>query len=302
MKIRLLATLTGHSGPVYDLCYDARNHRIFSASADKKVASWSTTTHQNIPPNITMPYTVFAMALDTENQRLWLGGSTGNLHVVSLQEKQELKNFEVHQSPIFKILYIPKKQMVVAADGKGVLSLWDSNTLAHKVTLPLSDTKIRALRYTESTDLLTVGLSNGMREQISLTNLNSESKKAVSNYVEPINDVLQHLTTGNWIYALKNGHLLFVNEAKDKVLDLPAHNYGIYRLALLNGGRHLVSCSRDKSLKLWNLSDFKVTQKIEAKDQGHSRSVNTLCPINDTQFCSGGDDGVLKIWELTAEA
>jgi WD40 repeat protein len=59
----------------------------------------------------------------------------------------------------------------------------------------------------------------------------------------------------------------------------------------LSGGQ-LVSCSKDKTLRFWNINTG-VTEKVLT---GHTDYVRCLLLLNDDRVVSGSDDNTMRIW------
>ncbi len=60
--------------------------------------------------------------------------------------------------------------------------------------------------------------------------------------------------------------------------------------------RQLISCSFDKTIKLWDLSNGKVLKTFT----GHKAAVFCLHINNDGKILSGSYDNTLKIWDLSS--
>ena len=71
------------------------------------------------------------------------------------------------------------------------------------------------------------------------------------------------------------------------------HKGAVIRLALLQNG-DLVSGSADKTIKVWNMSDFSITQTLE----GHDNNVTGLAVLDDERLASASLN-VIIIWNLT---
>lgn len=74
-----------------------------------------------------------------------------------------------------------------------------------------------------------------------------------------------------------------------------AHNHIIDCIEVLNQNI-IVSCSRDKRIKFWNLNDKVCIKTIEA----HKDEVNCLKLISDSILASGSADSTIKIFDLNS--
>jgi WD40 repeat protein len=77
---------------------------------------------------------------------------------------------------------------------------------------------------------------------------------------------------------------------------IPIHNFSVYDLLFISD-TEFISCSRDKTIKIWNSETFSLSQRIEAKNGGHLHSVNKLIKIGAKSFASCSDDKRIMLFE-----
>lgn len=68
------------------------------------------------------------------------------------------------------------------------------------------------------------------------------------------------------------------------------HSAGICGLSTL--GERIVTCSADKTCRVWKISEE--SQLVYQDASGYSVDVVTF--LNDSMFCSGGQDGSVSLW------
>ena len=73
-------------------------------------------------------------------------------------------------------------------------------------------------------------------------------------------------------------------------------NFSVYDLLFISD-TEFISCSRDKTIKIWNSETFSLSQRIEAKNGGHLHSVNKLIKIGAKSFASCSDDKRIMLFE-----
>ena len=73
-----------------------------------------------------------------------------------------------------------------------------------------------------------------------------------------------------------------------------AHYKWINSLCTLNGNR-LLSGGEDRSIKVWSLSDVKLTLTKEIK--AHTLVVHKIIPLSKERFASCSSDGKVRIWK-----
>jgi len=79
-----------------------------------------------------------------------------------------------------------------------------------------------------------------------------------------------------------------------------AHLYALNHIAYSPDAKHFVTCSLDKSIKVWRTSDLTLLKVIDkARHAGHGTSVNRLLwtPFED-ELVSASDDRTISIWKL----
>ena len=82
---------------------------------------------------------------------------------------------------------------------------------------------------------------------------------------------------------------------------MQGHAGAVYVCAFSNSGRHIASCSLDKTVKLWHASGSGTDAIVTLL--GHARSVADVCWSSDAaQLASGGFDSVARRWDVETHA
>ncbi len=285
-----------HSGAVYDIAL--YQSFIYSASADGYVARWSLDTFKqdNFAIKCTTP--PYCLTFDSNNGNLWFGLSNGDLHVVNVETKTELKFFQQHKTGLFSLQYLPQKNIIAAGDNDGNLSIWDANKLTLLLFLPLNCEKIRKIKFSSDGKLMVI---NGLDEKIrifetegfnEIVTLPGHKEGACCSIFSSLNSEKSMLISGG-----KDGHIKEWDWQNEKLIQaIPAHNFAVYDCLILNNGKTLVSASRDKTIKIWNTDDLSFVQKLDLKSGGHKHSVNSLIKVNEDRFLSCSDDRKIILW------
>ena len=78
--------------------------------------------------------------------------------------------------------------------------------------------------------------------------------------------------------------------------EIPAHNFAIYDIAVINQSM-FATASRDKLVKVWDVSNLKAPIRLLDGKHTHARSVNSVHFFNNT-LATAGDDRLIKLWSL----
>ena len=119
------------------------------------------------------------------------------------------------------------------------------------------------------------------------------------------------------MHSIKDS-ILFVGEAKDRLGDsnsirifdsclnslctiYEAHSHAIIRIRPLFNGSLIGSCSKDFTVKIWNISNL--SAMAVQTYTGHTDVVNDLTSLNDlttmASVASASDDRTIQIWSIT---
>jgi len=75
---------------------------------------------------------------------------------------------------------------------------------------------------------------------------------------------------------------------------LKGHKSHIRSLILSEDKTSLISCSDDKTIKIWNLSNYTWIKTLE----GHSHWVNNILLFRPGILCSVSSDSLIKFWDI----
>lgn len=279
----------GHGVPVYAVA--AEDEWIYSAAGDHFVVRWNPNT--GLQDTFTIRLDKAAYALYCAANNLFIGASNGTLIAVDPATKKLLWENNRYGHPIFAITSTIHHQLVVS-DSESNLTVY-SFSGDKIVSFNLGAGKIRALHANENR--LFVGAEDGSIREFDLTTFNEVNCFRV--HQSGVNQILL-LNKNELLSVGRDGYLINTDSLTGQQLfALPAHYQSIYGLEKV--GQQLITCSMDKSIKIWNIETWKVIQKLEAKSGGHKRSVNALCAFNEQQFVSCGDDKEVILWEEIRE-
>jgi len=93
-----------------------------------------------------------------------------------------------------------------------------------------------------------------------------------------------HIRIYNWVDSIQ----------KECTHVLKGHKSHINSLILSEDKTALISCSGDKTIKIWNLSNYTCIKTLE----GHSRYVRNILLFRPGILCSVSDDSLIKFWDI----
>ena len=81
---------------------------------------------------------------------------------------------------------------------------------------------------------------------------------------------------------------------------ITAHSAYVNCLASADSDRTLITCSQDRSIKVWDLTTGQLKHKWDNSKTDHQGSVRALCMAAPCVLASGGQDKTIRIWDLTS--
>ncbi len=283
-------TIEGHSGAIYSIQFDGIF--LYSASADKYIVRWDIATGEQDNFAIKTPTTAYAIQLFDNNTKLAAGLASGDLHIFDLIERKEIKHIQLHKKSIFSLAENKTHNQLYVADGNGFVSVWDTQTLDLLIQLPFSSDKIRSMQCSNDEKKMYLSCKDGDIRVLDCTYFN-----LIHQFFGHLEGVGVCIEVGNQLVS--GGKDAFIKTRDltsfELIKSIPAHNYMVYDLLLLND-EILVSASRDKTIKIWDLQEMKVLKRLDIKQGGHRHSVNKLLKINGNSFVSASDDARLIVW------
>lgn len=284
LRVRLLQNLEGHQGAVYDLCTDGAGG-LLSAGGDGWIARWNRdgdqwAAHGQAVARVNAP--IFSLAHHAQGL---LRAGTGEGEVIDIQTDGQWTGRSVHQGATC----IVTEQGSGGADGRWI----SANADRTEWVFP---GRVRCVLHGEAEDW--VGTSEGRIHSLEGGWKVEAHEGAVRALMEwPGKQLLASVGGDGRLKIWKR-----TPEGLEMVLSIDAHKGSTYRLAASPCGRWVATCSRDKSVALWNAQDLSLVVRVARPAwEGHIRSVNALCWLDQDHLASAGDDGRILIWRLQEE-
>lgn len=277
--------LQGHQGPIYAVSFN--KNWIYSSAGDRFVARWDVLTGKQDSFSIKLEKPAYCLA--TFSDFLFVGCTNGAVCCIDLSTKTMKWETNLFGQALFSLEYDNRNNHLIGGDSAGNLFILNE-TGQKKVAFQLDCGKIRRILCVGS-DFYT-GSQDGIIRVFDRENLNEKA-------VVPCHKGSVHSLVfdegSNVVYSGgADGHVSMLNCLNfTQIKAIPAHYQSVYDLKII--GEQLISCSQDKSIKIWSLTPLKVIHKLTG---GHVKSVNHCAVINTHRFVSVSDDKKLIIWEL----
>jgi WD40 repeat protein len=297
INARRLINFSGHTGSIYALGINTKQNIVYSGAADGMVIAWSEAepNQGRLIAKLTEP--VYSLFYDEGSNYLWIGAASGNLHVIDLQNKAELKLLTTHTRGVFDI----KKwgNSVIVAGGDGSISLYDSQSLAFERLITLSNKSIRCIAIHPGKGLMALG-SSDFHIYVYDEDLHLVQPKIAAHS----NSVFSLAFDLNGDFLLSGGRDAMLNfwDVKNGfslINSVAAHNLHVHSIAFNPVYNLFLTSSMDKTIKIWDAESFQLVRVMDKqRHQAHVNSINKIAWLSKDKFLSVSDDKNVMLWEL----
>lgn len=277
----------GHSAPIYDLVTDGKF--AFTTAGDRYVVKWN--LENGLQEGFTIQLDSSAYVLELIDSVLYIGSTNGTITAIDTQLKRVVWEHNLFGNPWMAFTgHINKEEnLLIAGDSAGNMVVLQAKSGEKVIHLPFACGRIRQIHYAENSIWLATQLEGII--QVDFNTMNE-----VKRFNPHLSSVNRILVKKNNIYSVgKDGHLFHINWVNNlKLKALPIHYQAIY--GLIGFFDCWITCSMDKTIKIWDLNLEHAIQKIEGKDGGHKKSVNGIRKISENAFISFSDDQTWILW------
>ena len=290
-KLNLNHTIAEHSGALYALAHGPQG-QVISGGADRVVVGWNEQGEQS-KLLVQVGKGIYSLHYAEKSETLLVGNAEGGIHVVDLNQGKEARLMDVHKKGVFAFAE-GENDLVYSAGGQGILAVWQLPEFELIRAVPVGEMKLRGLATSNDGHLALAGTDGVVRV------LEPELLNEVYAYTHPdaVFSVAWHPSKGLLVTGCKDAHLRVIDlSVEDPLVEIPAHNFGIYDIKFSPDGKYFATASFDKTIKLWDAQTMEVVDRREFP-AGHISSVNQLVWTVDGRLWSASDDRTIKIWAI----
>ena len=298
IEVEKVAELGGHRDCIYALERGTDANTFFSAGGDGWVVRWNLQGDHNGELVARLGGSGYSLQYLPEQNQMLAATNAGTLHLLDLQEKQELQQLELEQG-IFALLACPQHNLLLLACAKGHLHALTLDGWEKAFSFRPSTESIRTLALHPQRAEVAAGFSDGHIRVFSLPQLRELYElpgHPPSTFSLHYSRYGSRLFSGGRDAQLKSWR---ADDGYEHELTVPAHRFTINRMALHPSGRYLATASRDKTVKVWDTQTLELLKVIDReKYEAHNHSVNHLIWLDKRHLATAGDDKRVLVWRL----
>ena len=293
ITIKKTNEFNGHFASIHTLSSEA-DGLLFSGGVDKHLIKWNLKDINSSKVIAKTTEAIYSIYFDHYNNYLFVGTSSGKIHVIDLIEQKEIKVLKNHAGAVFYLK--SHNDFLFSCGGDGVLSIIRLKDLSTIKLISLCKEKIRFMDIKNDVAALACGdASVVILDLITFKIQNRFVAHKKSCNVVRFNPNNETLLTGGW-----DAHLNIWDEKFELINSIPAHNYAIYSIVFSPDKNLFATGSRDRMIKIWKTDDIESPKTISQENlSGHQFSVNKLVWNEKTGLLySASDDKKIMEWDI----
>lgn len=274
---RCFHTLTGHTAPINSLAINPSG-QILASGSRGEIRLWDMRTGKPLATLLEYPWMdswqvdeVNSLAFSLDGQTLISGGADSTIKIWHIGAKDLIDILEDHKGAVRCVAFSPSGQTFASGGDDRKINLWNRRKREAFTALSWGDSVPHSVAFSRNGQLL----ASGSYRKIKVWRLEEEN-----------------------VFGSPKAKLLHTIAAHSHIVSAVAFS-PILPTPLKEGqgelGGVLVSASRDRTIKLWNLQTGETIRTFK----GHTGAVFSVALSSDGQtLASASEDKTVRLWHL----
>jgi len=294
-----IANMSGHTRTVYYCTFSSDGALLATCSWDKNVIVWDTATFQEVNRFTDYTCPVFTAAFSPDRSTLVTGDRKGQLHKYELHTGQESMK-KIHSADILSVRYSHSGHILAttSADKNVVLRNPDDLESLPKGVLHVHSRAVNSCAFSEDDQYMATCSDD---RTVQIINMNDRTQTLLAGH----NDGVVSVTfRPGYSHLLSASHdnliILWDYVSGEKLASFLGHTGSVFNCDFYPGvnDRRFISCSFDRSVKVWEISDEVLSPKTQAllEDAHQGRILGVSCSRDGKRIATASRDKTAKVW------
>lgn len=293
LQVNKKCSLEGHRDAVYGLC-NGPGYEFFSAGGDGMLVGWNPSTSSDGALIARLDNSIYTIAHSVGTGEIVLAHNYDGVHLIDPIKKTD-RSLALTRDAIYALEVVGEDLFV--GDGAGILYKVGLKDLSLKAQWKVAKDNIRVIQYLSSGKLAIGSSDNTLRiidpETGDILSTNVEHTKSIFGLAE----VEKRMYTVSMDAKIRR---FSVQDVEKNEAEIIAHMYTINDIVYNAELDLLVTCSMDKTIKLWDEPTGTLLKVLDkARHAAHGTSVNRLLWTDSGVLASCSDDRTISIWNIS---
>ncbi|OGV56468.1 MAG: hypothetical protein A2X45_03380 [Lentisphaerae bacterium GWF2_50_93] len=326
---RCLRTFEGHDRSVTSVCFNPDSKTVLSGSGDRSIKLWDSESGRCLGTLEGHKSPVTSVSFDPNGKFALSGSWDHSMKLWDLKSGHCLRTFEGHTSYIRSVGFSPDGKYVLSGSWDNTMKLWDVASNQCFCTFEGHSSNINSICFSPDSKYVLSGSSDNtmklwdatVHTDWALCRIRSAQETLVheQRFKLTLQDAVKKIDSGDisaGLSALATARSFPGFERVSQCMELnykigqycraigfqagwleqtfEGHKKEITSVCFSPNGKFALSGSKDKNIKLWDISG-----KCLRTFEGHIDCVNSVCYSSDGKLAiSGSSDNTLKIWDM----
>lgn len=261
--------LETHNGEYWSSALTSNGQYLVTGGQDKTVRIWDLQTKSQVSVLQGHTSNIKGVAVSASSKYILSGSLDKTVKLWDFHTKTLEFNFKGHQNSVFCVCFADNELLAASGSQDRSIIVWDLIEKTAKFRFQGHNESVKSVFFVNDQNLL----SGSFDKTVKIWNLNTLECKniEVSHKVMSVCAAV-HKNLG-FCGGDEGGIKAFCLDSGNVVAELNGHTGGIRALAVGQNGDVIVSASSDKTVRLWDLSNFGLIQVFSV----HSAEVNGVC-------------------------
>jgi WD40 repeat protein len=286
-------TFRGHSDTIWEVDISPNGKYALSGCEDKKIKLWDLSSGKEIR-SFKGHFDIYTDCLKFSPDGKYVLSLIDdyNLKMWEMKTGKEIRTFTGNSEEVFSVDFSPDGNNIISGSFDGTIKLWNIESGKPIKTIQISIEGLYEVTFSSSGKF---ALTKTEKDTI-LWDI--EAGKVIMTIKGNADDGNSIAFTPDERYFLySDGKAIILREVQTgkKLQTFIGHTGSVNSLDISPDGKSFLSCSRDRSIKLWSLETGKEIRTYS----GHSDDVNSVAFSPDGKLAlSGSYDKTMKLWDI----